>query len=129
MGPPEGSLSPGFPSLSEENPAGWFLEGSSEPTSVASKRLEDEVQVSNSAQDLPRRLQLLHNLKCDQEEDEEAEGDPEPTWWVPVDCAQLPAREQTFETIHEEKKPSPVLCVGQAGKEPRGPFIFSLYLR
>lgn len=107
-----------FPSCLRKTLLGGFQEGGSEPTSVASERLEDELQVYNSAQDLPRRLQLLHNLKCDQEEDEEAEGDPEATWLAPVDCAQLPARKQTFETIRGEKKPSPLVCVRQAGKAP-----------
>lgn len=76
------------------------------------------MQVYKSAQDLPGRLQLLHNLQYDQEEDEEAEGDPEPTWLAPVDCTQLPAGKQKSETMHGEKKPSPVMCVRQAGKVP-----------
>lgn len=83
-----------FPPCLRKTLLAGFQEGSSGPASVASERLEDKVQVHNSAQDLPRRLQLLHNLKCDQEEDEEAEGDPEPTWLAPVDCTQLPARKQ-----------------------------------
>lgn len=65
---------------------GGFQEDSFEPTSVVSERLEDEVQVCNPAGDLPGRLQLLRELKCDQEEDEEAEEDPEPTWLAPVYC-------------------------------------------
>lgn len=102
-----------FPPCLRKTLLGGFQEGHSEPTSVASRRLEDEVQVYNPAQDLPRRLQLLHNLKCDQEEDEEAEEDPEPTGLAPVDCTQLPARKQIFETIRGEKKAGPVMCVRQ----------------
>lgn len=57
------------------------------------------MQVCNPALDLPGRLQLLHDLKSDQEEDEEAEDDPVPTWLAPVYCFQLPAKKQTFQTI------------------------------
>lgn len=66
---------------------------------MVSKRLEDKVQVCNPAWDLLGRLELLHDLKHEQEEDEEAEEDPEPTWLAPVYCFQLPTRKQTFRTI------------------------------
>lgn len=102
-----------FPPCLRKTLLGGFQEGGSEPTSVTSRRLGNEMQFYNPAQDLPRRLQLLHNLKCHQEEDEEAEGDPEPTGLAPVDCAELPARKETFETIRGEKKPRPVMCVRQ----------------
>lgn len=124
MWDPQRALSPlDFPPCLRKNLLGGFQEGSSDPTSVASKRLEKEVQVYNSAQDLPRRLQLLHNLKRDQEEDEEAEGDPEPTWLAPVDCTQLPARKQTFEPVCGEEKLRP------GGRGALRLFYFYLYLR
>lgn len=58
------------------------------------------MQVCPSIWDIPGRLQLLHNLKRDHEEDEEAEGDPEPTWLAPVYRLQVPAGKQTFQTTH-----------------------------
>lgn len=64
---------------------------------MGSERLEAEV--CSPAGDLPGRLQLLHDLKRDQEEDEEAEEDPEPTWLAPVYCIQLPTRKKTSQTI------------------------------
>lgn len=82
---------------------------------MVSERLEDEAQVCNPPWDLLGRLQLLHDLKCDQEEDEEAEEDPEPDWLAPVYCFQLPARRQIFQTISRQKK---CVRVRQGGKRP-----------
>lgn len=76
-----------------------FQEEGFEAQRKVSERLEDKVQVCNPAWDLPGRLQLLHDLKRDQEEDEEAEEDPETTWLAPVYCFQLPARKWTVQTI------------------------------
>lgn len=93
-----------FPSCLKKTLLGGFQEGSSEPTAVVSGRLEDEVQVCSLACDLPGRLQLLRNLKHDQEEDEEAEEDPESTWLAPVYCFQLPARRQTLQASRRKGK-------------------------